>query len=80
MAKLDLKKLLTKKGWKLTDLAKATGISQTVLRMVQDQVFDPTDHEHRLILEACSKPDPPKPGAKPIEAQAGQGDLFGGAS
>lgn len=85
MAKLDLQKLLNKRGWKLSDLSKATGISRTVLRMLGEGIFPATGHENRLILEALAKPEPAKPGAKAPEApahqagQAGQLDLFGGS-
>lgn len=77
MAKLDLQKLLKKRGWKLADLSKASGISQTVLRHLGDGVFPATPHETRLIMEALARPEPSKSGPKPANHPPGQLDLFG---
>ena len=56
----DLRSLRTKRGLKLNEAAKLTGVSQTVLRMLEDKVIKPTEHELRLICDAYAKPDPAK--------------------
>lgn len=49
---IDLRALRTKRGLDLAEAAKFTGISQTILRMLEDGPLKPTAHELRLITQS----------------------------
>ena len=71
----DLRALRLKRGLKLNEAAKAMGMSQTILRMIEDGPIKPTAHELRIILAAYA---PPEASRAPAKLDAHQGDLFSG--